>query len=72
MKEVTIKDDYITLGQFLKYVDLISFGGEAKMFLNTNLVYINDEKDNRRGRKIKDKDIVKIMDHMYKVVKNDS
>lgn len=52
MKEIVIQTEYITLGQFLKLSDCISTGGHAKFFLQENKVIINDEADNRRGRKL--------------------
>lgn len=52
VEKVYIKSEYITLGQLLKMKDLISAGGEAKFFLGTHQVYVNDEKENRRGRKL--------------------
>ncbi|MFF2483603.1 S4 domain-containing protein YaaA [Paenibacillus sp. NPDC058071] len=52
MKEVAIRDEFITLGQFLKLADCISTGGHAKFFLQENEVLINGEADNRRGRKL--------------------
>lgn len=52
MKRVKINTEYITLGQFLKIVDLISSGGMAKMFLNENSILVDDKLDNRRGRKL--------------------
>lgn len=61
MKEILIKTEYITLGQFLKIADLIATGGEAKFFLNSPIdVLINGEIDKRRGRKLRDNDVVKI------------
>ena len=33
MKKIKIQSEYITLGQFLKFVGLISFGGMAKEFI---------------------------------------
>jgi len=52
MKEIGIKTEYITLGQFLKLSDCISTGGHAKFFLQESKVIINGEPDNRRGRKL--------------------
>lgn len=52
MKEIQIHTPFITLGQFLKLANLISNGGEAKLFLMENIVYVNQEKENRRGRKL--------------------
>ena len=33
MKEIPIKDEYIKLDQFLKFVNLVSSGIEAKMII---------------------------------------
>lgn len=52
MKEITIKTDYITLGQFLKYLNLIDSGGQARDFLLENAVAVNGEGETRRGRKL--------------------
>lgn len=52
MKEIKINTEYITLGQFLKYCSIISSGAEAKDFLIENEVIVNNEKENRRGRKL--------------------
>ena len=37
MKEIPIKDEYIKLDQFLKFVNLVSSGIEAKMIIKLNL-----------------------------------
>lgn len=52
MQTITINTPYITLGQFLKDVGVIDSGGAAKWYLAENSVTINDEEDNRRGRKL--------------------
>lgn len=51
-KIVNIKTEYITLGQFLKYVNIIESGAMAKMYLSEAEVYVNGELENRRGRKL--------------------
>ena len=58
MKKIKIVTEYITLGQFLKIADIIQSGGEAKAYLAYNEVYINGELDVRRGRKLRDGDII--------------
>lgn len=50
----------ITLGQFLKLADLIPSGGMAKWFLNEYIVFINDQQDQRRGRKLVHGDRIRI------------
>lgn len=51
-KEVKISTEYITLGQFLKYVGIIDSGFLAKIFLSEHEVYVNGELDTRRGKKL--------------------
>ena len=43
MKEIPIKDEYIKLDQFLKFVNLVSSGIEAKMIIKDGLVKVNGE-----------------------------
>ena len=57
--ETKIFDDIITLGQFLKLEGIIGSGGQAKWFLSENVVYINDEVENRRGKKLQHGDVIK-------------
>ena len=57
---IEISTEYITLGQFLKFSDIVQNGGEAKMFLAENEVLINDKPDNRRGRKLRKGDSISI------------
>ncbi|QEA35467.1 S4 domain-containing protein YaaA [Weissella soli] len=56
--EVSIKTPFITLGQLLKEESIISTGGQAKWFLKENEVLVNEEHDDRRGRKLYPGDIV--------------
>lgn len=63
--EIKINSEFITLGQFLKFADIIETGGEAKSFLLQNGVYINDEFDVRRGRKLRPGDKIVILDKEY-------
>lgn len=65
--EVIIKDEFITLSQFLKYCNIISYGGEAKSYLDNKLVYVNDEVEKRRGRKLRKDDKIVIDGVSYKI-----
>ena len=67
--DVKINSEYITLGQLIKFVGIISNGAEAKGYLLSNKVLINGELDNRRGRKIYPGDVVAIKNTQYKVTK---
>ena len=69
MKKVEITTPYIKLGQMLKLVDLISTGGEEKVFIATNRIYVNGELEDRRGRKLYENDTVKVGNEEF-VIKN--
>lgn len=68
MKNLKITTEFITLGQLLKIENIISSGGEAKFYLQNNMCYVNDEPDNRRGRKLYPNDIVKVENKIIKIV----
>ncbi|MBB6282954.1 S4 domain-containing protein YaaA [Geobacillus subterraneus] len=59
-QKVTIITETITLGQLLKLMNLIETGGAAKWFLQEYNVFVNGEKEDRRGRKLKDGDRIDI------------
>lgn len=67
-KEIIISTEYITLAQFLKFADVIQSGGEAKQFLHENEVLVNGEVDQRRGRKLRDKDVVEVLNQKFQIV----
>ena len=64
MSQIKIKihadQDYIELGNLLKVAGIIDTGGYAKVFLIENEVYVNGERDTRRGRKVRRGDLVKV------------
>ncbi len=60
--DILIDREHITLGQFLKLAEIIQSGGMAKWFLSEYVVFVNDEPEQRRGRKLKDGDHVNIPD----------
>lgn len=66
---VTIKDEsgYITLQSLLKLTGVIHTGGMAKVFLNENVVLVNEEQENRRGRKLYPGDVVKVLNQVFEV-----
>ncbi|AOW93865.1 RNA-binding protein [Rhodococcus sp. WMMA185] len=57
---VPIRDESIRLGQFLKLANLIESGAEAKEVIADGLVTVNDEVEVRRGRQLRDGDVVEI------------
>ena len=71
MQQVKIKSEYITLGQFLKLTNCISSGGEVKFFLQEAAVLVNDQSEQRRGKKLYPNDIIKVEGHeLFEVVQS--
>lgn len=60
MKSVKIKTEYITLGQLLKFADVISSGGYEKIFIQENSILVNGEEEKRRGRKLRSGDKIEV------------
>ena len=56
--ELTIRDEFIKLGQALKLAGLVSSGIEAKVLIADGEVSANGETETRRGRKLRDGDTV--------------
>lgn len=65
MNKININEEYINLGQFLKLINIISSGGQAKYFLEEYPVYVNDIIEDRRGRKLYVGDVVLVGDESY-------
>ena len=59
-KTIKINREFITLGQFLKHVNIISSGGMAKWYLAEHTVMLDNEVENRRGKKIYPGSVVEI------------
>lgn len=51
---------YITLGQLLKNVDVVSSGGQAKWYLKDHQVLLNGQPEQRRGKKLYPADRIQI------------
>lgn len=67
MEEKKISTEYITLGQFLKFANIIETGGREKEFLKTNVVLVNSIEENRRGRKLYRGDVVEVNNKSFKI-----
>jgi len=60
VKRIKINTEYITLGQLLKFADVIPSGGYEKVFIQENSILVNGEEEKRRGKKLRPGDIIKI------------
>ena len=68
---IEITTEYVTLGQVLKISDIIQSGGMAKWYLSEYFVYVNDEEEQRRGRKLREGDVIEFPHEEVKVfIKN--
>ena len=56
--EITIKDEFIKLGQALKLAGLAENGAHAKEIIAEGAVTVNGETDTRRGRKCRPGDVI--------------
>ncbi len=65
------KQYVMNLGQFLKYADYVSSGGEAKHLIHTFDIKVNGQEDNRRGRKLYSGDQVEIDGDVYTLAYED-
>ena len=57
----------ITLGQALKASNLVGSGGEAKVLIQDGEVRVNGEVEKRRGRRLREGDVVEVGDERLEV-----
>jgi ribosome-associated protein len=60
-------DEIVRLGQFLKLMDAVESGGEAKMRIADGDVRVNGDVEVRRGRQLQAGDVVTIDGKNYTV-----
>ena len=65
MKKIQIKDEYITLGQFLKFAGCVSSGIDAKLVIKDGLVLVNGEVETRRGKKLRINDKIEFNGEIF-------
>lgn len=58
--KVRIHTEYITLGQLLKFENIVESGGFVKEFLNSETILVNGELENRRGKKLYSGSVIEI------------
>ena len=67
MRTITIKDEYIKLGQAMKLAGLVDSGIEAKIVITDGQVTVNGEVDTRRGKKLVNGDVFKYKDEEIRI-----
>ena len=58
MDSITIKDEFIKLGQALKLASMVSSGVDAKMVITEGQVKVNGEVCLQRGKKLYSGDVI--------------
>lgn len=56
--KITLKDEFIKLGQALKAAGLVESGAEAKEVIQEGKVLVNGEVESRRGKKLYAGDLI--------------
>ena len=62
-----IDTEFIKLDSFLKAVDAVCSGGEAKIIISEGMVQVNGEVELRRGRKLRPGDRVELGGNSFSV-----
>lgn len=60
VRDVSIRDDSIRLGQFLKLAGLVDAGSDVKLLLDAGEVEVNGTPEVRRGRQLQRGDVVSV------------
>jgi ribosome-associated protein len=58
--EVPIRGDTIRLGQLLKLAGVVDSGSDVKALLAATAVWVNGERESRRGRQLHHGDVVRV------------
>ncbi|MCQ2525870.1 MAG: RNA-binding S4 domain-containing protein [Lachnospiraceae bacterium] len=68
MRNVTIRDEFIKLGQALKLAGFVDTGVDAKLAVQDGYVKVNGEVETQRGKKLYDGDIAEYNGQQLKIV----
>jgi ribosome-associated protein len=69
--DVPIRGQMIRLGQLLKLAAVIDSGAEVKAFLETEPVWVNGDREARRGRQLHPGDVVRVGERELHVISTD-
>lgn len=58
MEIITIRDDFIKLGQAMKLAGMVGSGVDAKFVIQDGLVEVNGQVETQRGKKLYEGDVV--------------
>lgn len=66
VQKISIRGEFITLGQLLKLTGEVPSGGEVKDYLAEITPIVNGQPENRRGRKLRAGDVI-VLQHVGQV-----
>lgn len=69
MDTLSLREDFIKLGQAIKAAGYVDSGVEAKIAIQDGLVQVNGETELRRGRKLYENDVVTMEGNTLKIIK---
>jgi len=68
MNKIKINTEIIKLDAFLKWAAIVSSGSEAKIYIQDELVKVNNEICTQRGKKLKVGDIVSFEGSNFEII----
>lgn len=68
METISIRDEFIKLGQALKLAGLVSNGVDAKIVIQDGEVKLNGEVETRRGKKVYNGDVIEFNGSQVKII----
>lgn len=68
MREIQIQSEFIKLDALLKFANLVSSGGEAKIHISEGEVLVNGEPCLMRGKKLRPGDTVTLDGETVKII----
>jgi ribosome-associated protein len=67
VQEIKIRGEMIRLGQLLKLGGVVDTGGDGKELLATGSVLVNGAPETRRGRQLRDGDLVEVGEWEFRI-----
>ena len=72
MQDVEISSTPVELFKFLKFINVVGSGGEAKIVIAEGLVTVNGDAESRKRRKLNAGDVVELGGEAFCVVLNEA
>lgn len=66
-REIAVRGEGIRLGQLLKLAGVVDSGSDVKALLAAEPVWVNGERETRRGRQLRSGDTVRVGVHELRV-----